>query len=34
MSLAGYLAIVKSEYEALGHVNSEYQSACNVPFIG
>jgi hypothetical protein len=30
-ALAGFLAIVKSNYEALGHVPSEYQGACNVP---
>ncbi len=30
-ALAGYLAIVKSNYEALGHVPSEYQGVCNVP---
>ena len=30
-ALAGFLAIVKSNYEALGHVPNEYQSACNVP---
>ena len=30
-TLAGFLAIVKSNYEALGHVPSEYQGACNVP---
>ena len=30
-ALAGYLAIVTSDYKALGHVPSEYQSACNVP---
>ena len=30
-ALAGYLAIVKSNYEALGHVPAEYQGACNVP---
>jgi hypothetical protein len=30
-ALAGYLAIVKSNYEALGRVPSEYQGACNVP---
>ena len=30
-ALAGFLAIVKSTYEALGHVPSEYQGACNVP---
>ena len=30
-ALAGYLAIVKSNYEALGHVPGEYQGACNVP---
>src|SRR4029077_16061611 len=30
-TLAGILAIVKSNYEALGHVPGEYQGACNVP---
>lgn len=30
-ALAGYLAIVESNYEALGHVPGEYQGACNVP---
>jgi len=30
-ALAGFLAIVKSNYEALGHVPSEYQGACNIP---
>jgi len=30
-TLAGFLAIVKSNYEALGHVPGEYQGACNVP---
>ena len=30
-ALAGYLAIVKSNYEAVGHVPGEYQGACNVP---
>ena len=30
-ALAGFLAIVKSNYEALGHVPGEYQGACNVP---
>ena len=30
-ALAGFLAIVKSNYEALGHVPDEYQGACNVP---
>jgi hypothetical protein len=30
-ALAGFLAIVKSNYETLGHVPSEYQGACNVP---
>jgi hypothetical protein len=30
-ALAGYLAIVTSNYEALGHVPSEYQGDCNIP---
>ena len=30
-ALAGFLAIVKSNYEALGRVPGEYQGACNVP---
>ena len=30
-ALAGFLAIVKSNYEALGHVPGEYQGASNVP---
>jgi hypothetical protein len=30
-ALAGFLAIVKSNYEAFGRVRVEYQSACNVP---
>ena len=30
-ALAGYLAIVKSDYEAFGRVRDEYQGACNVP---
>ena len=30
-ALAGFLAIVKSNYEARGHVPTEYQGACNVP---
>src|SRR5262245_11030189 len=30
-ALAGFLTIVKSNHEALGHVPSEYQGACNVP---
>ena len=29
--LAGFLAIVKSNYEAFGRVPDEYQGACNVP---
>jgi hypothetical protein len=30
-ALAGFLAIVKSYYEAFGHLPDEYQGACNVP---
>ena len=30
-NLAGFLASVKSDYEAQGHVPGEYQGACNVP---
>jgi hypothetical protein len=30
-ALAGFLAIVKSHYEAFGHLPDEYQGACNVP---
>ena len=30
-ALAGFLAIVKSNYEARGDVPTEYQGACNVP---
>ena len=30
-ALAGFLAIVKSNYESLGHVPDQYQGACNVP---
>jgi hypothetical protein len=30
-ALAGFLAIVKSNYEVLGHVPDEYRGACNVP---
>jgi hypothetical protein len=30
-TLAGYLAIVQSEYKAFGRVRDEYQGACNVP---
>ena len=30
-TLAGFLAIVKSNYEAFGHLPDEYQGACNVP---
>ena len=30
-TLAGFLAIVKSYYEAFGRVPDEYQGACNVP---
>jgi hypothetical protein len=30
-TLAGFLAIVKSNYESFGRVLDEYQGACNVP---
>ena len=30
-TLAGFLAIVKSYYEAFGRLPDEYQGACNVP---
>ena len=30
-ALAGFLAIVKSNYQAFGRVPDEYQGACNVP---
>jgi hypothetical protein len=30
-ALSGFLAIVKSYYEALGHVPHQYQGDCNVP---
>src|SRR5215471_16029960 len=30
-ALAGFLAIVKSDYKAFGRVRDEYQGACNVP---
>ena len=30
-ALAGFLAIVKSNYQAFGRVRDEYQGACNVP---
>src|SRR5262249_5107164 len=30
-TLAGFLAIVKSHYEAFGHLPDEYQGVCNVP---
>ena len=30
-ALAGFLAIVKSNYEAFGRLPDEYQGACNVP---
>jgi hypothetical protein len=30
-SLAGFLAIVQSDYESFGRVRDEYQGACNVP---
>ena len=30
-ALAGFLAIVKSNYESFGRVLDEYQGACNVP---
>ena len=30
-TLAGFLAIVKSDYKSFGRVRDEYQGACNVP---
>jgi hypothetical protein len=31
VTLAGFLAIVQSDYESFGRVRDEYQGACNVP---
>jgi hypothetical protein len=30
-TLAGFLAIVKSDYKSFGRLRDEYQGACNVP---